>query len=125
MKRKGKRRLWLRIVVAAPLLTVGLALLCAWLMLKGSIREEQIGAVVGGIAAMCAFVISLYTALCVPRKKLMWGLATAIGYGFSLLLGNLLFFGEAYGELLGVILPVFGGGMAASLLGTLRSRKIA
>ena len=125
MKRKGKRRVWLRLVLAAPILTVGMALLCAWLMLRGSVGEEQIGWVVGGIASLCAFALSLYTALCVPRKKLLWGTMTAIGYGFALLLGNLLFFGEAYGELSGVILPAFFGGIAASLLGTLRSRKIA
>lgn len=125
MKRKGKRRLWLHIAIAAPILTVAMALLCAWLLLKGSLQEEKFGLVVGVIGGFCAFLLSLYTALRVPRKKLLWGMITALSYGAALLLGNLLFFGEGYAELGGVLLPVLGGGAVASLLGALRSRKIA
>lgn len=125
MKRKGRKRLWLRIAIAAPLLTIALALLCAWLILKGNLQEEQLGWMIGVIGGVCAFALSLHTAMTVPRKKLLWGMVTAISYGAMLMLGNLLFFGEGYGGLGGVLLPVLGSGTAASLLGALRNRKIA
>ncbi len=125
MKRKGKKRLWLHITIAAPILTLALSVLCAWLMLKGSVHEEKLGLMVGIVAGVCASLLSLYTALRVPRKKLLWGMVTAISYGAALMLGNLLFFGEGYAELSGVLLPALGGGAVASLLGALRHRKIA
>ena len=125
MTRKGRRRLWLHVTVAAPVLTVALSMLCAWLLLRGSVGEERLemlAAIVGGV---CAFLLSLYTAIRVPRKKLLWGMITALGYSVALMLGNLLFFGEGYCDLGGVLLFVVGGGAVASLLGTLRHRKIA
>ncbi len=125
VKRKGKQRLWLHIAIVAPILTVTMAMLCAWLMLRGSLQEEKFHLAVAVIGGLCGFLLSLYTVLRVPRKKLLWGMVTSISYGMALLLGNLLFFGESYGELGGVLLPILGGGAAASLLGTLRSRKIA
>ena len=125
MKRKGKQRLWLRIVIAAPLMTFAMALLCAWLMLKESVPEEKIGILVVVIAGSCAFLLSLYTVLKVPRKKLLWGGVTALAYGMFLLLGNLLFFGESYAGLDGVLGSVLCGGAVASLLGAMRHRKIA
>lgn len=125
MKRKGRRRLWLHIAIVAPILTVAFSMLCAWLMLKGSIGEEQMEMFVGAIGGMCAFLLSLYTALRVPRKRLLWGMVTALGYAMALMLGNLLFFGEGYGNVGTVVFPVLGSGAVASLLGALRHRKIA
>ena len=125
MKRKGRRRLWLHIVILAPILTVVLSVLCAWLMMKGSVGEGQMELLAGAIGGACAFLLSLYTAIRVPRKKLLWGMVTAFGYAMALLLGNLLFFGVGYGNVGTVILPVLGSGAVASLLGALRHRKIA
>ena len=125
MKRKGKKRLWLRIMIGAPILTMASALLCGWLMVNGKVGEDRMELVVGLIAGGCAFLLSLYTSICVPRKKLLWGMATAFSYGAALMLGNLLFFGEGYAQLTGVLLPTFGGGIIASLLGAAIHRKIA
>ena len=125
MKRKGKQRLWLRIMIGAPILTMAAALLCGWLMVNGKVCEDRMGLAVSAIAGGCAFLLSLYTSVSVPRKKLLWGMVTALSYGAALMLGNLLFFGEGYTELGGVLLPTFGGGIIASLLGAAIHRKIA
>ena len=125
MKRKGKQRLWLRIMIGAPILTMAAALLCGWLMVSGKVGEDRMGLVVSMIAGGCAFLLSLYTSVRVPRKKLLWGMVTACSYGVALMLGNLLFFGEGYAELGGVLLPTLGAGAVASLLGTSVHRKIA
>jgi hypothetical protein len=94
-------------------------------MMKGSVGEGQMELLAGAIGGACAFLLSLYTAIRVPRKKLLWGMVTALGYAMALLLGNLLFFGEGYGNVGTVTLPVLGSGAVASLLGALRHRKIA
>ena len=128
MKRKGKksaRGIILQLVIAMPLLTILFALLSAKLILKETIREEQAGICVCVLTGTVAFVASLYSAIRMPQKKMLWGGLTAIGYLCLLLLCNLLFFGIGYGHVLQITSSVIGGGLVGSFLGALKHRKYA
>lgn len=130
MRRKGKgsgkaRSIIIQLVIAMPLLSIALALLCAKLMLGGSMHEEQMSLMAGVIAGTVSFLLCLYSAIRMPQKKILWGMLTAAGYACMLLLGNLLFFGVGYGNFACVLLPVFGAGLLASLLGAAKKRKFA
>ncbi len=130
MKRKGKgsaagKKTAIAAMIATPLLTLGLSLLSAKLMLSGSIKEEQLSTVSGVIVGIVSFVLSLLVALRMPQKKLMWGMLTVSGYACALFLGNLLFFGVGYGGFATILLPLFGAGFVGSLLGTRRHGKYA
>ena len=125
MKRKGKgssasKRTAIAAMLAAPILTVGMCLLGAKLMLSDSIAETHFPMLCSVIAGSVSFVLCLLVSLRVPRKKFLWGMMTALCYACALLMGNLLFFGVGYGGFSVVLLPLFGGGMLASLLGMRR-----
>ena len=130
MKRKGKgsaagKKTAIVAMIAAPLLTLGLSLLCAKMMLSGSIKEEQLPTVCGVIVGIVSLALCLFVSLRMPQKKLMWGMLSAVGYACALLLGNLLFFGVGYGGFAMILLPLFGAGLIGSLLGTRRHGKYA
>lgn len=130
MKRKGKgsttgKKTAILAVLAALVLTLGLSLLCAKMMLSGTIREEQLSVACAGIVAIVSFVLCLIVSMRMPQKKLMWGMLTALGYACALMLGNLLFFGVGYGGFAMILLPLFGAGLIGSLLGTKRHGKYA
>ena len=130
MKRKGKgssagKETAITVMLAAPILTLGVTLLCAKMMLSGSIREEQLSTVCGAIVGIVSFVLCLFVAVRMPQKKFLWGMLTALGYACALLLGNLLFFGVGYGGFAMVLLPLFVAGILGSLLGTKRHGKYA
>lgn len=128
MSRKGKSKtkgIAIRVLIGLPVLTLLLALGAAKLILGGSIGEDRMGACACAIAAIVAFSASLYVAACMPQKKIVWGCMTAAIYGFILLLGNLLFFGVAYGSVLPVLSCVFGAGLLGSFTAAIRRRKYA
>lgn len=128
MSRKGKSKtkgIAIRVLIGLPILTLLLALGAAKLILGGSIGEERMGACACAIAAVVAFSASLYVAACMPQKKIVWGMMTAATYGIFLLLGNLLFFGVAYGSVLPVLSCVLGAGLLGSFLAAIRRRKYA
>ncbi len=130
MKRKGKgsgagKKTAITVMVAAPILTIGLTLLCAKMILSGSISEERLPILCGAIVGIVSFSLCLYVAMRMPQKKLLWGMLTALCYACALLLGNLLFFGVGYGGFAMVLLPLFVAGILGSLLGTKRHGKYA
>lgn len=128
MKRKGKknaRGLVFQLAIAMPLLTILLALLSAKLILKETIGEEQAGLCVCVLTGLVAFVTSLYSAIRMPQKKMLWGGLTAIGYLCLLLLCNLLFFGIGYGHVVMIASCVIAGGLIGSFLGAIKHRKYA
>lgn len=113
------------LAVAAPLLTVALALLGAKLILSGALKQERMTAVACGIAGTVALLSSLYAALRATQKKLVWGMLTAGGYACALLLGNLLFFGEGYGSILPILTACLCGGVLGSFTAAMKRRKYA
>lgn len=130
MKRRGKRphttrSIILQIVLAAPCLSVGFAMILAKMILGGIIGEGEAYAGVCLIGGLVAFLLSLYCAVRMPQKKALWGLAATGWYALSLPLGNLLFFGVSFGRSLPILLTVVGGGLLGSLLGGGKRRKFA
>lgn len=126
MKRKGKgstRGLLIQTGIAMPLLTLLLALAVAKLMLSEIIPQEKASLCVCVFTGLIAFIASLYCAVRVPQKKILWGLLTAVFYLCLLLLCNLLFFGVGYGHILPVACSVMGGGLLGSFLGAVKKRR--
>ena len=115
----------LTLAVAAPLLTVTLALLGAKVMLSGMVGQERLTALACAIAAVVALLAGFYAARRAPQKKLLWGMTAAIAYACALLLGNLLFFGEGYHGVLPVVGCCMGGGLLGSLTAAAKRRKYA
>ncbi len=130
MGRKGKKKqtvvsIFTQILIAMPILTIVLSLLAAKIILSGTIREANLMGCVYTIGAIVSFLLSLYCALRMPQKKLIWGSAVAVLYAVMLLLGNLLFFGIGYGSMLPTLGAVLLGGIAGSLLGSVKRSKYA
>ena len=127
MKRKGKKsRPWIIPLVMMPTLTVALAILTAKLMMSGLIQENGVGWCAAVIVGMVSLLTCICSALCAVQKKFLWGMATALTYACLLLMGNLLLFGEGYGN---NIITICGaslvGGLLGTLLGAAKRRKIA
>ncbi|MBE6984027.1 MAG: TIGR04086 family membrane protein [Ruminococcaceae bacterium] len=128
MRRRGKRgsrNIITQLLVAMPLLTFLLAFVCAKMIVSEILREESIMPCVYTIVGFTSFLACLYCAIRMPQKKALWGIATAGVYAAMLLLGNLLFFGVGYGQILPIILTVLGAGFVASMLGAMKRRKYA
>lgn len=130
MGRRGKRKqtvvsIITQILIAMPILTIVLSLLAAKIILSGTIREANLMGCVYTIGAIVSFLLSLYCALRMPQKKLIWGSAVVVLYAVMLLLGNLLFFGIGYGRMLPTLSAVLLGGIAGSLLGSVKRSKYA
>lgn len=129
MKRKQKKRRsgnrWLRILLLIPILTVGLAMLTAELIVTGTVAEDAVPSLALGISTAVGLCLGLAGALASPQKKLLWGLLAALLTAMAFLLGNLLFFGVAYGRVLPGIGATLGGGVLGALLGTKRRQKYA
>ena len=127
MKRKGKgSRPWILPLIAMPVLTVALSVLGAKLILSSVISEAAMmwfAALVPGIVSLLLYA---YSALQAARKKFLWGMAAALVYACLLLLGNLLFFGEGYGNNIPAVCgAVILGGILGSVLGGGKRCKIA
>lgn len=128
MRKKGKRKsvgIFIQLLIAMLLLTLLLSLGTAKLILSESVPQEKIGLCVCIYTALISFAVSLYSALRMPQKKFLWGLLTAVAYLCLLLLGNLLFFGIGYGNVLPGTLCVLCGGLLGSLLGAGKRKKYA
>lgn len=113
------------LAVAAPLVTVALALLCAKLILSGMLKQEAITAAACGITGVVALLCGFFAARRAPQKKLLWGMLAALGYACALLLGNLLFFGEGYGAVLPIVGCCMAGGFLGSLTAAAKRRRYA
>lgn len=113
------------LAIAAPLLTVASALLCAKLILSGALKQESITAIACVIAAAVSLLCGFFAARRAQQKKLLWGIAAAGGYACALLLGNLLFFGEGYDGILPIVGCCLGGGVLGSLTAAAKRKKYA
>lgn len=119
-----KKHPW-RILVWMLLSTMLLSLLSAKLILWGKIGEgyqQFVPYIIVSIVSVCG---SFLTARTVPQRSLLWGMAIALGYVCSLMMGNLLFFGVAYRGVVPIIAYVLGGSIVGSSLGIIRKGKIA
>ena len=113
------------LAIAAPLLTVASALLCAKLILSGALKQESITAIACVIAAAVSLLCGFFAARRAQQKKLLWGIAAAGGYACALLLGNLLFFDEGYDGILPIVGCCLGGGVLGSLTAAAKRKKYA
>lgn len=114
---------WIVLLLGMPALTVALAALAGRLMLQGTLPERAGAIVAAAIAGLLSFTGALLTALRQKEKKLLWGLLVPAAYGLLLLLGNLLFFGVSYGNVLPVLLTVFGAGSLGALAGAAKKKR--
>lgn len=128
MAKKGKHRtgrIITQILIAMPVLTILFSLAAAKMIMSGTIGESEITHCAYVIAGLVAFLLSLYCAIRMPQKKALWGIATSTAYAIALLLGNLLFFGVGYGEILPTFATVIIAGSVGSVLGGLKRRHYA
>lgn len=123
--KKRKKGFWIYLVILIPALTVLTALGGAKLILSGALPEKNITLIVGIGIALVALVASMLGAYRAKQKKFLWGMVYAAGYFAVLLLSNLLFFGEGYGEMPPNAIAVFAGGTVGSILGGGKRRKSA
>ncbi len=113
------------LAIAAPLLTVALALVSAKLILGGTLKQESITAIACVIAGVVSLLCGFFAARRAPQKKLLWGIMAAGGYACALLLGNLLFFGEGYDGILPIVGCCLGCGILGSLTAAAKRKKYA
>ncbi len=128
MSRRGKRgyrSVIVQSLIAMPVLTLLLSFVCAKLIVSELIQEANLAVCGYVIVGLISLLVSLYCAIRMPQKKAMWGMGAATSYAVMLLLGNLLFFGLGYSEVLPVILSVLTGGVPGALIGALKRRKYA
>ena len=124
-RKRSYRSVVMQCLLSMPTLTILLSFVCAKLIVSEILKEESLQMCVVAIVGFVAFGGSLYCAIRMPQKKAMWGLGTAVVYFVMLFLGNLLFFGLGYGEIMSVLICVLTGGILGSLIGALKRRKYA
>lgn len=120
-KRGGRGLLFLILGMLA--LTFGLTAIFAALMEGGSIPEEKTGllaAITVGAVSLAACAILAAQA---QEKKLLRGILGAAIYAVMLLLGNLLFFGVGYTDVLPILMSILAGGVVGSILGSVKKKK--
>ena len=126
MNKNGKGRgVVLQAIIAMPILTVLLSLAVAAMIRSELLPESYLQICACAVVAIVSFLVCLYCALRMSQKKFIWGLLIAATYCCILLLGNLLFFGVGYGNILSVVLTIITAGTMGSLLGATKPRKYA
>lgn len=111
--RKHSGTIW--VVLAAMIVTIGLSMAGAKMILSGAMKEDAVGMIACGIAAITAALCAVCSAARAARRKLMWGMVGAIGCVGALLIGNLLFFGDRFEGVLSIFLSCLVGGLLGSL----------
>ena len=124
-KRKRQTMPMTSAIIWMPILTLGLALITAKLILQGIMAESQGRGAVFAIAFLVSCVGALITRKRCVKASLLWCLGTSVAYACILMLGNLLFFGVAYEGVGGVWLAVLLGGLIAALLPKKKKGKFA
>lgn len=131
MKRKGKGRgsknfpkPW-RPVLWIPALAIGLCMLCAKFILWGKISENVITYIPCALWFLIAMFCGFRGAKIAVGKKFLWGMTNAIAYGFMLMIGNVLFFGEPFSQMGMGILWILAGGVIGGILANFKKSKIA
>lgn len=129
MKRKTEKRKhgskWPKVLLLIPVLTIGLSMLGAKMIVSGAVPETSVNTMAVIITGIIGLILGLLGAIVSPQKKLLWGLLAAVLTAAALLLGNLLFFGVAYGEVLPGLGAALGGGVIGALLGSKKRKKYA
>lgn len=129
MKRKAEKRKsgsrWPKILLLIPVLTVGMAMLGAQMIVSGAVPETSVQTLAVIITAIVGLCLGLLGAVVSPQKKLLWGLLAALLTAAALMLGNLLFFGVTYGHVLQGVGAALGGGLIGALLGSKKRKKYA
>ncbi|MBQ7870909.1 MAG: hypothetical protein IJ357_02095 [Oscillospiraceae bacterium] len=128
MKRKAEKRKhsgskWPRVLLLIPVLTVGLAMLGAKLIVSGTVSETAVQTLAILITAIVGLCMGLIGAAVSPQKKLLWGLLAALTAVLAMILGNLLFFGVTYSRILPGVGATLGGGVLGALLGSKKRKK--
>lgn len=119
---KQGRVLW-QTWLLLPVLTLLLALAAGRIMLSGGLPESAMTLVAAVIAAIVTMIASVLTAVRMKEKKMLWGIFTTLFYAAMLLLGNLLFFGVAYGNIWSILCTVLVTGTIGSFVGASRKKK--
>lgn len=126
MNKNGKGRgVVIQTLIAMPILTVLLSLAAAAMIRSELLPESTLQISACAVAAIVSFLLCLYCALRMSQKKFIWGMLIAAIYCCMMLLGNLLFFGVGYGNILSVVLTIITAGILGSLLGAAKPRKYA
>lgn len=116
-QKAGKGRgVFITCSILAVLLTFGLAMLCAKLILSGVLDENRGELYAGVITCIVSFILAMIIARHSPRRRLLWGTVTAAIYFLFLLMGNILFFGIRFSGVLQLGAWILGGGLLGSLL---------
>lgn len=120
-KRRGRGLAFL--ILGMLTLTFALAGIIAALMEGGTIPEEKTGLLASIIVGVVSLAACAILAARAQERKLLRGLIGAAIYAAALLLGNLLFFGVGYGDVLPILLSILAGGAAGSIIGSMRKKK--
>ena len=126
-KRRGSRNphhLW-KPMIWMPILTLGLCLLGAKMILWGKLPEKAITWLPAAIPCTVSLCGAFAGAKEAPRNRFFWGMLFALSYGCILALGNILFFGEHFSDIGNRFLWITAGGVAGSLLANMKKSKIA
>lgn len=111
------------VILAMTILTLGLTGAFAALTEAGTIPEEKTGL----LAMLTVGIVSLASCSVIaaraPERKLLRGLCGAAIYAAMLLIGNLLFFGVGYAEVLPILMSILAGGAVGSILGSFKRKK--
>ena len=128
MKRKqtGKGSAGILICILLILiLTMGLALLFAKLILSEVIAQKNLQLCASAIALMVSFVTGMIGAKKTERRKFLWGISSCGILFLVLLISNLLFFGVSFQNVPMIGAGILVGGIPGSLLGKKKVRKYA
>lgn len=113
------------IIIAMPILTLLLSLAGSKLILSETLPEGATKWMPLVITGIVSVILSLFAAIKMKQKKLMWGIGTSCAYLVILLISNLLFFGEEYQGILPIAGVILGCGFLGSLIGAGKRRKFA
>lgn len=103
--------------------SVGLAMLCAKLVLSGLIKEAWMGWAADGIILLSVLLGSLYIAGKVKKSKLPLGMACAGSYLVLAVVFHAMFLQRAYSNILLTCVCCAAGGLIGSLLGVKGKKK--
>lgn len=124
-KETSAKGILIAILIAMPVLTLLLSLACSKMILSEILPENAANWIPWIITGIVSAILSLFAAIKMKQKKLLWGIGTACAYFLLLLISNLLFFGEAFQGIFPIAGTVIGCGILGSLIGAGKRRKYA
>ena len=121
-KTKSTGMIW-KIGMIMVLLTFLLIAGAAQLMLMGILPEKGTTAIAATTVGIVSFVSAMYSAIKMKERRMLFGLVSTLAYCLCLLMGNLLFFGVGYGNVIPVLLTAIIAGIVGSFLGAAKKPK--